>query len=266
MREMHESFRSVAVGGREYLECVPLAARARHLFSTRQLELPADPVVRRAGFDVFARDLGVDPASIARVRQVHGHAVMVVETGSRASELQDADAIVSAMPGTACAVQVADCVPILIAGGSEVRGFGGSAAPAGSPVAAVHAGWRGTSAGIAGEAVRALAHLGADPSTLVAAIGPSIRPCCYQVDARVRDVFAAAPAWPAAEAGFAPDGPGHWRLDVAGINRRQLEEAGLRPDQIFDAGLCTACDRERFYSYRAEGAGTGRLVAGIAVS
>ena len=250
MREMHESFRSVAVGGREYLECVPLAARARHLFSTRQLELPADPVVRRAGFDVFARDLGVDPLSIARARQVHGRAVMVVDRASRAEDLQDADAIVSAIAGTACAVQVADCVPILMAG----QGI----------VAAVHAGWRGTAAGIAGEAVRALARLGAEPSTLVAAIGPSIRACCYQVDARVRDVFAAAPGWPPAEAGFAPDGPGHWRLDVAGINRRQLEEAGLRPDQIFDSGLCTACDRERFYSYRAEGAGTGRLVAGIA--
>ena len=257
-----DAFRWVTVGSREYLECVPLASRARHLFSTRQLELPADPIVRRANFDLFAADLGVAPSALVRARQVHGRAVLVVDDTPRAEELQDADAIVSRVQGTACAVQVADCVPILIAGGSGVRGFEGSAA---APVGAVHAGWRGTAAGIASEAVRALARLGADPSTLVAAIGPSIRACCYQVDARVRDAFAAAPAWPAAEAAFTPDAPGHWKLDVAAVNRRLLEDAGLQPANILDSGLCTACDLKRFYSYRAEGAGTGRLVAGIAV-
>ena len=130
----------------------------------------------------------------------------------------------------------------------------------------VHAGWRGTAAGIAGEAVSALARLGVEPSTLVAAIGPSIRACCYQVDARVRDVFASEAGWRLAEPSFAPDGPGHWRLDVAAINRRMLEAAGVPADQIFDSELCTACDLKRFYSYRVEGVGTGRLVAGIAVS
>jgi YfiH family protein len=157
-------------------------------------------------------------------------------------------------------------VPILIAAGSSVGPFGGSEVrQQASAVAAVHAGWRGTAAGIASEAVRALARLGAEPSTLVAAIGPSIRACCYQVDARVRDAFSAAATWHAAEAAFTPDGADHWKLDVAAVNRRLLEEAGLQPDNIFDSGLCTACDLKRFYSYRAEGAGTGRLVAGIAV-
>ena len=246
---VNDAFEWVSVGSRAYLACVPLAERARHLFSTRQLELPADPAVRRANLDLFASDLGVAPASLVRARQVHGRTVLVASEASGSMDLQDADAIVSGVPGTACVVQVADCVPMLIAGDSVV--------------AAVHAGWRGTASGIAGEAVRALARLGADPSTLVAAIGPSIRACCYQVDARVRDAFAAEPFWAAAEASFAPDGPDHWRLDVPGINRRLLEEAGLRPDQILDSGLCTACDLNRFYSYRAEGAGTGRLVAGI---
>ena len=259
---VNDAFEWVSVGSREYLACVPLAERARHLFSTRQLELPADPAVRRVNLDLFASDLGVAPSSLVRARQVHGRAVLVAGEASGSMDLQDADAIVSDVPGTACVVQVADCVPILI--GSGVRGVEGSARTA--VVAAVHAGWRGTAAGIAAEAVRALVRLGADPSTLVAAIGPSIRACCYQVDARVRDAFAAEPLWPAAEASFAPDGPDHWRLDVAGINRRLLEDAGLRPDHIFDSGLCTACDLDRFYSYRVEGAGTGRLVAGIVAS
>lgn len=254
MMPLPDAFRWTTVNSREYLACVPLAARARHLFSTRQLELPADYDLRRRNLDAFAADLGVEPEGLLRAKQVHGSHVLIAEDGTR--ELQgmaEADALVSTVLGTACAVQTADCVPILIAGPS-------------GPVAAVHAGWRGTAAGLAAEAVRALVHLGVDPSTLVAALGPSIRPCCYQVDARVRDVFVRSADWDAAEEGFVADGEGHWRLDPARINVRLLERAGVPPDQIHDSGLCTACDRARFYSYRAEGAGTGRLIAGIAVS
>jgi polyphenol oxidase len=251
---MPDSFDWTIVNGRAYLRCVPLAARARHLFSTRQLELPADYALRRRNIDAFAADLGVAPEGLLRVKQVHGAHVLVVEDGPREpAGMVQADAVVSARLGTACAVQVADCVPILMAGPS-------------GPVAAVHAGWRGTAAGVAADAVRALVHLGVDPSTLVAGLGPSIRSCCYQVDARVRDVFARSESWDLAESAFEADGEGHWRLDGPGINRRLLERAGVPADQIHDSGLCTACDLSRFYSYRAEGAGTGRLIAGIAVS
>lgn len=250
---MNEAFRWTIVDGREYLQCVPLLTRAQHLFSTRQLELPAEAERRRQNLDVFARDLGVAPGDLLRARQVHGCGLRVVaDANAREPQLMDADAIVSIVGGTACAVQVADCVPILI--GSDDSG-----------VAAVHAGWRGTAAGIAGVAVNALERLGATPESLIAAIGPSIRACCYQIDARVRGAFAASTVWEAAEPAFTPDGPGHWRLDVAAINRRLLEAAGVPSGQIFDSGLCTGCDLERFYSYRVEGAGTGRLVAGIAV-
>jgi YfiH family protein len=250
-QRMHEAFKWTTVNGREYLQCEPLSAHARHLFSTRQLELPADPGLRRANLAVFASDLGVTPDNLLRARQVHGRAIRVVRAETdRTPDLVDADAIVSAVSDTACAVQVADCVPILIAG-------------EGGLVAAIHAGWRGTAAGIAAEAVKAMNDLGADPTTLVAAIGPSIRQCCYQVDARVRDAYAASNVWPDAEAAFEADGQGHWLLDVAAINRATLERAGLSRRNIFDSGLCTACDLGRFYSYRAEGAGTGRLVAGI---
>ena len=242
------------MNGREYLECVPLAERARHLFSTRQLELPADFNERRRNIDVFAGDLGVAPERLMRARQVHGRHVLVIDEGANEpAGSVEADAVMSTVPGTACAVQIADCVPILIAAPRHA-------------VAAVHAGWRGTAAGVAAEAVRALARAGADPSTLVAALGPSIGPCCYQVDARVRDVFAASPDWSAAEPGFTADGEGHWRLDGSQINRRLLEQAGIPAASIHESRLCTACDLGRFYSYRAEGAGTGRLIAGIAVA
>lgn len=259
---MNEGFKWTTVGGQTYLECVPLVTHARHLFSTRQLELPADPERRRVGLEVFATALGVTPDNLLRARQVHGCGLRIVTNeGAREPQLVDADAIVSTLSDTACAVQIADCVPMLMA--SRRQPDGTASTKSGAPVAAVHAGWRGTAAGIARETVRALEQLGAPPSELVVAIGPSIRSCCYQVDARVRDAFLASGVWDAAEPAFTPDGPGHWRLDVAAINRRLLEAAGVPRDQIVDSGLCTACDLERFYSYRAEGAGTGRLVAGI---
>jgi polyphenol oxidase len=248
---MNDAFRWTTVNSREYLECVPLAEHARHLFSTRQLPLPADFAERRRNIDVFAGDLGVAAEDLLRAKQVHGRNVLVIDSPTREpAGSVDADAIVSAVSGTACAVQIADCVPILIYSAGHIA-------------AAVHAGWRGTVAGVAAAAVQAMARLGSDPSTMVAAMGPSIGPCCYQVDARVRDVFVQSAQWPAAERAFMPDGDAHWRLDVPAINRQTLERAGIPGSQIHESGLCTACDLSRFYSYRAEGAGTGRLIAGI---
>jgi polyphenol oxidase len=246
------SFRWVQRHSREYLECEPLAQRARHLFSTRQLELPADPALRRKNIDLFATVLGLEPARLLRARQVHGRGVLVAAPGlPQAPGAVEADAVVSDLPGTGCAVQVADCVPILLANGRAVG--------------AVHAGWRGTAVGVAAEAVRALERLGAEPSTLVAALGPSILPCCYQVDDRVREVFLQSEWREWADEGFAADGEGHWRLDVSRINRRILEAAGVPASQVYESRLCTACDLGRFYSYRLEGPGTGRLIAGITV-
>ena len=217
-----------------------------HLFTTKDVvgrgEAAAADLAR------VAASLEVDVSHLVMVKQVHGRAVLTVRPGDVVGE-HAADAIVCADPARAVVVRVADCVPVLLA---DRRGRG---------VAAVHAGWRGTCANVTGAAVQALGEAGIDPADLVAAIGPSIGPCCYQVDDRVRTTFLGMT--PDAASWFFEDGPGHWRLDLWTANADQLESAGVPAEAIHQSRLCTFEREAEFFSYRREGAGTGRIVAAI---
>jgi YfiH family protein len=181
----------------------------------------------------------------------------------------DADIIVSDRPGLALAVQAADCVPLLVAD----RRTGA--------VAAAHAGWRGMAAGVPTAAVAALVReLDSRASDLVAAIGPSIGACCYEVGSEVRDAFRASfpggewtpwflqrpmtssdnPSMPRVARVKRPD---RWFFDAWTSTRAQLERAGVPADQIFGAELCTASHPDAFCSYRRDGAPAGRLAGAI---
>ena len=159
---------------------------------------------------------------------------------------EEGDGLITDRIGLGIGIRTADCVPILLLD-SETRALG-----------AVHAGWRGTAAGIAGGAVQRLAAVyGSQPKNLYAAIGPAIRVCCYQVSEDVALRFSSMPG------ATQPDGPGKFKLDLAAANRAQMEAAGLPGSHIFDSRLCTSCLNVLFHSYRRDRAETGRMVASI---
>ena len=182
----------------------------------------------------------------ARAWQVHGNRVIVARCAGE--PLEEADAIISAQRGLAACVSVADCVPILIGD------------PRSGAVAAVHAGWRGTLAHAAERAVEALAReVGAHPGDLLAAIGPAIGPCCYEVSPDLAQVFRDDLGTRVAE----PHG-GSSRVDLWLANEMVLRKAGLAGERIEVLGRCTACEPETFFSHRRDRGRTGRQVGFIA--
>jgi polyphenol oxidase len=254
------------------LRCRPLSASAQHLFTTKQLRLrpstgsgrPEIPEGRADASAAFGWTQAVAAVGspldrLMRVKQVHGAQVRVLKKGAvgpgAAMERPDGDAIVSNAPGFVLAVQVADCVPILIAD----RRTGAAAA--------VHAGWRGTCAGITRATVRALIEeLAANPADMVAAIGPSIGPCCYTVGKSVSSAFVQAGAVEAEiDRWFATRDDGSLTLDLWTANRDQLVGGGLFDENVHTAGLCTQSHREVFESYRVDGERAGRMAGLIAV-
>ncbi len=233
----------------DVLACAPLAAAADHFFTARNLALQEDA----SGWRQVAGAIGVRPENLLLVRQVHGATVAVATPGRQGWTRPDADVIATDDPETAVAIQTADCVPILLAEDS------------GRAVAAVHAGWRGLAARAPIAGVDALLHrFGVRPERLIAAIGPAIGACCYEVGPEVREAFALAGHHPdLLDRWFEPRPAGRFRLDTVAAARGQLEEAGVPPPRIHAAGLCTKTHANVFHSYRADGARAGRMAAVI---
>ena len=237
------------------LKCRPLDTVARHVFTTRELPLPSP-----GGWEKVSAALGV--RRVATLNQVHGNTVVAIRRDTAPpSEGCSGDALVSDDPDVGVAVRAADCVPLLLAD------------PETGAVAAVHAGWRGTAASTSVSAVETLMReCGAKPDDLIAAIGPSIGACCYEVGSELVDAFAAAghprhliDRWfLAPPAGRGQRSAVKLRLDVAGANRDQLILAGLREKNVFMCGLCTAEHPDILTSYRVEKDRAGRLAAAIA--
>ena len=179
--------------------------------------------------------LGLEPGRMHTLHQVHGSDIYQAPTPAR-----EGDGLWTAAPGDVLVVGIADCVPVFAWDDDARR------------IALVHAGWRGTAAGILARALTELQRQGSRPEHLHVALGPSIGPCCYTVGVDTAAQFPAAAVQAEAEG---------CRLDLRAANRLQAEEMGLLPQHIESDPPCTGCNRGDFFSHRMEDGRTGRLWA-----
>lgn len=192
----------------------------------------------------FFRLFGLTPDRVQMVKQVHGDGVLVVEEPRSGEELPVADAMITNRLGVGLATIHADCVPVVLVD------------PVRRVIGAVHAGWKGTLAGIVPKTLaRMEAEYGSRPADCWAAIGPAIGACCYRVSPERIKLF--QEKWPQLDlAGAYQEAV----LDLAAINRQFLEDLGVAPGHIDQAGLCTSCQSADFYSFRREQT-TGRMLS-----
>jgi YfiH family protein len=219
----------------------------------------------------FQSTLDATDLKLVSLKQIHSDVIHLFDAAP--AEPCRGDASATNRPGLLLAVQTADCVPILLVD------------PKKRAIAAVHAGWRGTLQRIVTKAIGKMQmEFGTNPADLLAAIGPSIGGCCYEVGTEVaiqfQSQFVDAPEWfdefrtgdepnPIQWLNMMPPGhqppPKNVLLDLRKANRAQLLGTGLRATNIFVSDLCTACRRDLLFSFRKEGPQSGRLLSVIGI-
>jgi YfiH family protein len=228
-----------------------------HAFSTRRSErndfaLGAGPAMNplvQMNRIRFVAAAGAVGWPVLKLKQVHSGIVRIMEDTASAGEAVEGDASITSLRGVLLSVQTADCVPVLFA---DARA---------RAVAAVHAGWRGTAAHIVETTTAELGrHYHVEPRDIVAAIGPHIGVCCYEIGEEVVEAIGNAaaierrPEWPKPH------------LNLGEANRRQLLNAGIPEGQIEISSLCTRCREDLFFSYRRMGARTGHMLSIIGIA
>jgi YfiH family protein len=200
---------------------------------------------------IAATALGVEKARLYMLSQVHGTASRVLSGDEDPGEVVRSigDITLSFVPSVACGVRTADCVPVLV--GDRASGA----------ALAIHSGWRGTVAGAASAGIAALRALVEGEGDLVAAIGPHIASCCFEVGDDVAGALAACSS--AGEGAVLRAAGTKTRVDLRRIVRAQLEAAGLHAARIDDVDGCTVCEPLRFHSYRRDGPRSGRMLSAI---
>lgn len=230
----------------------PVPSRVRALVTTRAGGASAGSY---ASFNLGSRT-GEDAAVIAGnralldaclpspplwMKQVHGAAVVNAATVRAAAE-PEADGAFCSQPGRVCAVLTADCLPVLLCDRN------------GTAVAAVHAGWRGLAAGVIEATVAAMA---LPPGRLLAWLGPAISQASYEVGPELRDAFVRAA--PGDAAAFVAGKPGKFQADLYVLARHRLLSVGVQ--EVYGGGFCTYREAQRFYSFRRDGAASGRMAS-----
>ena len=205
-----------------------------------------DPGNVEQNYKILADALGFDLRKLVLTRQIHSDIVRRVTKADAAGidhhNYPECDALITCEPGTALLVFTADCTPILLHD------------PVTGAVGAVHAGWRGTAADIAGKTVRAMVHsFGCDPKDIRAAIGPNIGQCCFATDAEVPHALIGT--YGKGALAYIRKENGKYYPDLKAINALSLREAGvINIDVSTD---CTMCRHDRFWSHRVTGGNRG---------
>ncbi len=217
-----------------------------------------NPDAVRENFRLFCRAVGVDERDVVLSAQTHHTTIYRVGAGDRGkgviypSGWTDVDGLMTDEKHVVLCALFADCVPLFFA--DPVRGC----------VAVSHAGWKGTVAGIAAKTVRAMCTAyGSRPSDLLVGIGPSIGPCCFEVDFPVARQFSELPFSDTTAVRETENGKA--MVDLWEINRRFLLSSGVRDDHIAVTDLCTCCHPDIFWSHRATGGKRGNLAALISL-
>ncbi len=203
---------------------------------------------------LFCGVLGINTQQIFEVNQVHGNNVLVIDAqllakkqNGQLKQAISADAIVTDQPGVALTILTADCLPIIIVD------------PQKKAIAMVHAGWRGTCQGVIQQTLNRLAECyGGTPDNWLIGMGPCIGNCCYEVGADVVNIFRESHADWYTYCYYKGD---KWSFDLIGANMSQLLKAGVRPQNICELNMCTACQPEDFFSYRKTLGATGRMMS-----
>lgn len=221
-----------------------------------------DEVVRK-NIGILARAVSkgaLDEHSVVYAHQIHSAKIRRVTAADAGSGVtlpagEDGDGFITDAPGILLMISVADCTPLL---------FSARRADGLSVVCAVHAGWRGTVAGIAAEAVRQITGMGGELSSLRCAVGQAIGSCCYEVKEDFRGAVIAARGRNFADAHIRCR-DGKLFADVPGMNEAILREAGMPQEQIDRSLRCTACAPKEFHSHRASRGVRGAMGALIGI-
>lgn len=205
-------------------------------------------------YEILCGAVGINTDDLVLSRQTHTNNVRIVtkaDLGAGYSKpgFEDVDGLITAESGVALVTQYADCTPLLFCD------------PVKRVVATSHAGWRGTASQIGRVTVELMRDkFGCRPQDIIAAIGPCIGPCCYEVDEPVREAFSDLPI--RFDEVFKPsDKKGHYMLDLRHANLAVLTDSGIPRENIDVADICTCCNSSELHSHRATAGKRGNLAA-----
>lgn len=215
-----------------------------------------DPQAVLENYRRFCAALGTDVDHLVMTHQVHQDTILETKPEHVLEALlepigYDTDGLMTNIPGLCLTIYYADCIPVLLYD------------PAKKAIAAVHSGWRGTSLGIAPQAVQKLAaRYGSDPRDILVAIGPGIGPCCFETHDDVPTAMAER-LGEGVQPFCTPLPNGKFSVDLKGILRWELTQAGVPDENIDTLPLCTACHPELYWSHRKMGDRRGNHAAMI---